>query len=158
MLSGEKGDEGRRPRVEAQGCVSGLGRQESPIPGEEVEQERQVLDRFWAWGASGGESSAGVVVPRGRTWLREDLPVHLGLGRAVTVTWGPGLCSETAQACSLSVRVRAGCSRPPSAWGWEDRLVPGTAPAGLPGGAQPVRLPSARWVLAGFHGSGSLEE
>lgn len=31
-----------------------------------MEQERQVLDRLWAWGASGGESSAGVIVPRGR--------------------------------------------------------------------------------------------
>ena len=45
------------------------------------------------------------------------------------MTRGPGLCSETAQAFSLSVSVRTGCSRLPSAWGWEDRLILVTAPA-----------------------------
>lgn len=38
MHSGEKGDEGWGPSVEAQGYVSGLSGQ-SAVPGEEVEQK-----------------------------------------------------------------------------------------------------------------------
>lgn len=61
-----------------------------PSPGEEVEQERPVLDRLWAWGASSGESSAGVVVPRGRkSRVAQERPSS-SLGAWESCDHGPG--------------------------------------------------------------------
>lgn len=130
--------------------MSGLSRQ-SPIPGGRRWNRR---GQSWTGSRPGGHpvgrAQQGLLCQEGERaeWLRKDPPVPSGLGRAVTVAQGPGVCSETAQACCSSGRVRAGRSRPPSAWGREDRLVPATVPAGPTGGA-PACPPSQCQVGSG---------
>lgn len=111
--------------------------------------------RVESWTGSGpggrpvGRAQQGSLCQEGERaeWLRKDPPVPSGLGRAMTVGLGPGVCSETAQACCSSGSVRAGRSRRPSAWGGEDRLVSATVPAGP---AQRSPSPSAFPVPGGF--------
>lgn len=151
-------DEGPASRPRA-ACPASADR--VPSPGEEVERERPVLDRLWAWGASSGESSAGVVVPRGRKSrvVQERPSSSLGAWESCDRGPGPGGLLRDSTGLLFDWEYESWPLTPTLCVGQGGQARPCDSTCwACPEEPQPVCLPSARWVLAGFQGSGSLEE